>query len=125
MRHKSNPKPSSGDASEFLDLVDSVSIKNNALVPGFIIDYDDVVREKVKSHKFYAWLISTDEFPRIFPYLKKKHLTGEFPDSIDIHIARCAALVYIRYCRFYSHPDRLIRTTQATSEKALKHIVPM
>lgn len=113
MEYKSSQKPSSYDASDFLKLTESLR---------FVINRDDVAREKVKAHKFYAWLVSTAQFPRISPHLKKKHLTGEFPYSVDIQVARCVAMVYISYCEFSSHPDQLIRTTQATSEKALKHI---
>ena len=122
MKREPNEKPSADDASDFLSFIDSVLTKKNALLSGYVVDYDNDVREEVRSHIFYSWLASTDEFPRICPYLKKKGLARKFPESIDIYMAKCAALLYLRHCRFCANPGQLIRTTKAISKNALKHI---
>ena len=120
MTDNSTLMPTSEDAIKFRDAVDAGLIKRNALRPGYVIDYDSEVREKALSHKFYKWVAFSPEFKSVVRHLSCGGFMDEFPERKKLELAKCVAMVYLAYCFYSSHPEKLARTTKSTRLKALK-----
>jgi hypothetical protein len=118
MDEKLNSKPTSEDAIEFQEAVDSGMAKKKLLF-GAMFNYDSDVRDKASKLKFFLWLSSQRKFIKVIQYLSIKGLTENFPDRAKIEIAKCVASVYEEYCFFSSWPRALKGTTKATKSKAI------